>query len=186
LPEVVLQRLKDEQEWRRKAIEQSVASDEVKKARLYDEEKRFFGRYDELLDKAADGPLWLSDPRVAALVCEALHYRDGQMIDLIAYCVMPNHAHIVFTPLLRPNNSYFALSKIMHGVKGSTAIKANDVLGRTGSFWQHESYDHYVRNDRELARIVQYVLNNPVEAGLVDSWEVWPWTYWKYIPDRSR
>jgi hypothetical protein len=73
----------------------------------------------------------------------------------------------------------------MHGMKRQSAWDVNTILGRKGAFWQVESYDHYVRNSDELARIVQYVLNNPVNAGLVDSWEVWPWTYWKYTRDRS-
>jgi REP element-mobilizing transposase RayT len=186
LPESALQRLKDERDERKRIIEQSVATDEVKQALLYDEEKRHFGRYDRLLDRVTDGQMWLRDPKVATVVCEAIHYRDGSMYDLEAYCVMPNHAHLVFTPLLTPDGGYYALSKIMQGLKGFSAYQANDLLDRKGTFWQHESFDHYVRNPGELSRIVQYVLNNPVNAGLVDSWEEWPWTYWKYIPDRSR
>ena len=45
-----------------------------------------------------------------------------------------------------------------------------------GSFWQAESYDHVVRNG-ELERIISYVLENPVKAGLVEDWEQWPYTY---------
>ena len=54
----------------------------------------------------------------------------------------------------------------------------NQRLGRSGAFWQHESYDHCVRNPNELKRIVTYVLNNPVKTGLVDRWEKWPWNYY--------
>ncbi|MAU00364.1 MAG: hypothetical protein CL608_24750 [Anaerolineaceae bacterium] len=62
----------------------------------------------------------------------------------------------------------------MHSLKRYTAVEANKVLGRQGQFWQHESYDHIVRDEAELQRIRQYVLNNPVKAGLVDSAEQWP------------
>ncbi len=65
----------------------------------------------------------------------------------------------------------------MHSIKGFTAGRANQLLGRTGAFWLHESYDHYVRDEAELRRIVAYVVNNPVKAGLVTEWQAWPWTY---------
>ncbi len=42
-----------------------------------------------------------------------------------------------------------------------------------------ESYDHVIRTADELERTIQYVLNNPVKAGLVASWEEWPWSYIK-------
>lgn len=183
LPESALLRLKAEREQRLRAIEQMDATDETKRALVYDEEKRAFGRYDKLLDMATDGPKWLSDPRVAKLVCEAIHFRDGKMYDLIAFCVMPNHAHLVFAPLPKDEGEYHALSMIMHGLKGYTGWEANDILGLREHFWQHESYDHYVRDAYELARVVDYVLWNPVKAGLAESWEEWPWTYWKYAND---
>lgn len=65
----------------------------------------------------------------------------------------------------------------MQSLKGYTARKANCLLGRSGTFWQHESYDHVVRDPSEWRRIVNYVLNNPVKAGLVDTWEKWQWSY---------
>ena len=67
----------------------------------------------------------------------------------------------------------------MQSLKGYTARKANHILGRSGAFWHHESYDHCVRNPNEWQRIVSYVLNNPVKAGLVDEWENWRWSYYR-------
>jgi putative DNA methylase len=60
------------------------------------------------------------------------------------------------------------LSTIMHSLKSYTAHEANKLLARTGSFWQHESYDHWVRDEDELERIVAYINANPVKAGLID------------------
>ncbi len=45
------------------------------------------------------------------------------------------------------------------------------------AFWQHESYDHVVRNEREYERILAYIVNNPVKAGLVSDWQEWPYTF---------
>jgi putative transposase len=72
------------------------------------------------------------------------------------------------------------MSAIMHSLKLYTAREANLVLGRTGSFWQHENYDHVVRDEAELRRIILYVVHNPVKAGLVEHWEDWKWTYCKH------
>ncbi len=56
-------------------------------------------------------------------------------------------------------------------------MKANKILNRKGAFWQHESYDHVVRDGNELERIINYVLHNPVRAGLVSSRDQWKWSY---------
>ncbi|MCB9009619.1 MAG: transposase, partial [Ardenticatenaceae bacterium] len=88
-----------------------------------------------------------------------------------------NHTHLVFQPLEKEPGVYYALSSILHSLKRYTAVSANKILGRQGQFWQHESYDHIVRDEAELQRIRQYVLNNPVKAGLVDSPDGWPWAY---------
>ena len=65
----------------------------------------------------------------------------------------------------------------MKSVKGISAREANKILNRKGSFWQSESYDHIVRNEEELERIIKYVIYNPVKAGLVDKWEDWENNY---------
>jgi putative transposase len=54
------------------------------------------------------------------------------------------------------------------------------ILEREGEFWQHENYDHVVRSEAELSRIIQYVVNNPVQAGLAEKPKDWKWTYSKY------
>ncbi|MXV84431.1 hypothetical protein F4Z98_13805 [Candidatus Poribacteria bacterium] len=146
------------------------------------------------MDGAESGPVWLKDDRIAKEIAESLHYRDGKVYCLDAYCIMSNHVHVVFTPLARQpsrtdivnseentaqtrNLCYNTLSVIMQSLKGYTARKANQLLGRSGAFWQPESYDHIVRDASEWQRIITYVLNNPVKAGLVDTWKKWRWSY---------
>ena len=65
----------------------------------------------------------------------------------------------------------------MHSLKSYTAKEANKVLNRTGEFWEHESYDHYVRDEAGHERIVKYILQNPVKAKLVENWQDWRWSY---------
>jgi REP element-mobilizing transposase RayT len=92
---------------------------------------------------------------------------------------MSNHVHIVFTPIEIEDGSYHALQTIMHSLKRHTALESNKILGREVAFWHHESFDHIVRDEEEFQRIVAYVLDNPVKAGLVERWGDWPWTYLK-------
>ncbi|MEM9984089.1 MAG: hypothetical protein AAF804_03250 [Bacteroidota bacterium] len=66
-------------------------------------------------------------------------------------------------------------------IKRYSARIANQALSLTGKeYWHRESYDHIIRNRKEFKRQVAYALGNPVKAGLVDTWEAWPYTYlWK-------
>ena len=156
--------------------------------------QQWFREFEKTLDNAEGGPVWLKDARIAKEIAKSLHYRDGKVYHLDAYCIMANHVHVVFTPLAVQSSGtvtvnseenttqtnslcYNTLSTIMQSLKGYTARKANCLLGRSGVFWQHESYDHVVRDASEWQRIIAYVVNNPVKAGLVDRWERWQWSY---------
>ena len=118
------------------------------------------------------GCLWLSDARIARQVVEAIASGASlkQFYELQAWVVMPNHVHMLILP-------HVALPRITHWIKGRTAREANLLLGRTGArFWQEESYDHWVRDEKEFNRIVAYIEENPVSAGLVARAEDWPWS----------
>jgi putative transposase len=130
-----------------------------------------FTRLDSRLDRMTTGPRWLSEPRIAAPVEKTIIHGDAQLhqYELHHYVVMPNHVHL----LLRPR---VALNKITKGIKGVSAKAANEILGRTGkAFWQDESFDHWVRNEREYGKIRFYIEHNPVAAGLVRKPEEWRW-----------
>lgn len=133
----------------------------------YKLQKMLFARWDSELD-ASRHPDWLSNPQISQIVVDTLHDLDGVLYDLETYCVMPNHVHMVCIPKDSEKGSV-SLAHIMHLLKGRTARQANLLLDRTGPFWQHESYDHVVRDVHELERIIKYILNNPVKAGLTDA-----------------
>ncbi|MBO0721444.1 MAG: hypothetical protein J2P41_11520 [Blastocatellia bacterium] len=156
--------------------------------RLQSFKRDWFVKFEDILHKARIGPVWLKDGRVAKIVVDSLHFLDGRSYTLNAYCVMSNHVHAVFRPLLTeadlceevPESGYhFTLARIMKSLKGFTAREANRVLGRKGNFWEPETYDHFVRDATEYDRIIRYVLNNPVKAGLVKNWQEWEWSYRK-------
>jgi putative DNA methylase len=148
--------------------------------------KQSFARYDRFLDhnRAID---WLARPAVAAVVRQNLYHHDGGKYHLMAWCIMPNHVHVLLQPLETqalaqepPENAGeerpdadSPLAGIMHSLKSYTANRANQLLGRSGPFWQHESYDHWVRDEDELERVVDYIAYNPVKAGLVREPQEW-------------
>jgi REP element-mobilizing transposase RayT len=118
------------------------------------------------------GTQWLSDVRVARQVAETIcdGERQRRFYELQAWVVMPNHVHLLILPQV-------GLPQITRWIKGRTAREANLLLGRSGKpFWQHESYDHWVRSERELQRIAGYIEENPVSAGLAAAPEDWPWS----------
>jgi putative transposase len=83
---------------------------------------------------------------------------------------MPNHVHLVAIPQA-------AAWRITKTIKGFSAREANRILGRVGQpFWQHESFDHWIRDRREMERVLRYVESNPVKAGLVATAAEWPWS----------
>ena len=134
-----------------------------------DEEKRLRYLFSEKLDKYMDaghGSCWMRCDRIARVVADALQHFEGERYRLFAWCIMPNHVHVVVQPL--PTHK---LPSILHSWKSFTANQANKVLNRTGKFWQPEYYDHVVRDEDDLVRSVEYVLCNPEKAGLED----WEW-----------
>ena len=86
----------------------------------------------------------------------------GERYDLYGWCVMANHVHVLLAPI-------WTLSKVTQGLKGYTAHEVNRLHRKVGrTFWQDESFDHWVRDEEELLRIIFYIENNPVKAGLCE------------------
>jgi len=124
-------------------------------------------KVEEYVD-AGKGACHLRDPRIAGLVVETLRFWEGKKYRLLAWCVMPNHVHVVFR--IAPG---CRLAPILQRWKTYTAKTANRVLRRTGVFWQREYYDRLIRDGEELVRAVRYVVGNPEKAGLKE----WPWVW---------
>lgn len=127
-------------------------------------------RIEEYLD-AGRGECWLNRTIVARVVEEALFYFDQQRYRLLAWCVMPNHVHVLFE--IRRG---FSLPSIVHSWKSYTANEANKLLNRRGEFWQREYFDRYIRNVEHYEAIVAYIEENPVIARLARVKTDWPWS----------
>jgi REP element-mobilizing transposase RayT len=124
-------------------------------------------RLEEYFDRGA-GACLLRDRRIGELVANALRLWNGKRYRLLAWCVMPNHVHVVF--VLLPGQE---LAAVLRSWKSYTARMTNRILGRTGAVWQREYYDRLIRSGEELERAIRYVVRDPERAGLKD-WE-WVW-----------
>jgi putative DNA methylase len=67
----------------------------------------------------------------------------------------------------------YSLSDVVHSWKSYTANAINRLNGGEGAFWMPEYHDRYIRDDRHLKAVVEYIENNPVTAGLVDKKQAW-------------
>jgi REP element-mobilizing transposase RayT len=142
-------------------------------------EAELFKFYDQLLDKPSSGPVWLSNDRAARIVMESLRYYDQRYYKLYAFTIMSNHIHLVFRHLKDNYDVNFPVTEIMKSIKSFTGKECNKLLGRSGQFWQAESFDRVIRDEEELENVIFYTLNNPVKAKLISVWEDWPYSYYK-------
>ena len=99
-------------------------------------------------------------------------------MDLKAIVVMPDHVHMILTPLVNDKASaVYPLAQITKAIKSTSAHLINRRLGRKGQIWQEESFDRVLRSSEKLDEKVDYILTNPVRKGLVSSPEEYDWTW---------
>ena len=122
-------------------------------------------------EDAGHGQCHLKNAPIAELIENALLHFDGERYRLLAWCVMPNHVHVLIETWVR-----WPLAGVVHSWKSFTASEANKNLGRTGAFWFREYHDRFIRDDRHLAAVVHYIEQNPVKAGLVKDACAWKWS----------
>ena len=141
------------------------------KPELYPTPGHAFLAADRALHANRSGPRWLSDTRIAQMLAAKLENGHGNgRYEISAWVIMPNHVHVLLLPRVE-------LSAITRWLKGTSGYAANRTLDRNGRrFWQDESYDHWVRSEKEFIRIVNYIEANPVGAGLCDRPEDWPYS----------
>ena len=89
-------------------------------------------------------------------------------------CLMTTHYHLV-VETERPR-----LSLGMQRLNGRYAERFNGKFERTGHLWGDRFWVRLVEDDEQLVSVCEYVLNNPVRAGLVARAADWPWSYSRY------
>jgi REP element-mobilizing transposase RayT len=135
----------------------------------YEYDATFTRVFLEYLDRGY-GERVLKDPPAAELVASALHHFDGDRYHLGDFVVMPNHVHVVACLL-----GTTELEAQCKSWKKFSAGKINRLLGRTGRFWQEESFDHLIRSPEHFEYFQRYIAENPQQARLKPG----EYRYWK-------
>lgn len=189
IPPEILEEMRKNYESEFKQLSNEFPEGEFLKSKHYDLQKKYFGIYDDILDRQLFGPDFLKNEMVASLVFEKIKSFDSIKYELVVLSIQPNHVHFVIMLnedlKVSSNNKKgktkdYILADTLRLIKGSTARYSNIILNRDGQFWHHESMDHLVRDEAELDRIINYVLNNPVKSGLVENRKDWKWNYCIY------
>ncbi len=109
--------------------------------------------------------------RMARLFTDTLfHYRRQQKFLLHEFVIMPNHFHLLFSPL------GIALERAMQFVKGGFSYRVKKDLGLNIEVWERGYVDHRIRDANDYARHVEYIRQNPVEARIVSRAEDYPYS----------
>jgi REP element-mobilizing transposase RayT len=135
-----------------------------------------YQKIEHLLDQGL-GECWLKNPAIAGIVENAFLHFDGERYHLLAWVIMPNHVH-----LLIETKHGFALGDVIHSWKSYTSLKSNEALSRQGDFWSPDYFDRYIRNHDHYQRVIRYIHNNPVKAGLVADSKDWQWSSARFAP----
>jgi REP-associated tyrosine transposase len=138
---------------------------------------------------------WELPPTARHLVLKHCLHDDGVKLTVHAVVVMPDHVHLILTPLqsAQPGAAVphrqgmdqgqcFSFEEILGGIKGASAHSINKLLGRKGTVWQDESFDHVLRSEESLTEKIAYLLQNPVRRGLATAPENYRWLWTEGSP----
>lgn len=127
---------------------------------------------------------WILPNRARSIVLKCCLHDNGSTALIHAVVVMPDHVHVVFTPLLNETKrEVYSLATIMDRIKGASAHLINRMLGSKGRVWQAESFDRVLRSSESLDAKIAYILENPVRGGLVAKWQDYPWLWYASLPN---
>ena len=127
-----------------------------------------------LLDKYEDagyGSCVLKNDNVAKIVHDAIFFYHGKKYNVISWCIMPNHVHVLIEVMKN-----ISLSSILHSWRSFSSNEINKLLNRSGRLWMPEYFDRFIRDNDHFNNVVDYIHNNPVKAGLVDDPTKYKWS----------
>jgi REP element-mobilizing transposase RayT len=125
---------------------------------------------------------WQLPPAARDIVLDCCLKENEHMFELHAAVVMPDHVHLIYSPLRREDGWSYSLPEIMKAIKGRSARQINMALNSKGPVWQEEFFDHVLRSNDSLVDRVDYVCQNPVRAGLVKAEAEYSWSFKGRIP----
>ena len=111
------------------------------------------------------------------LIFDHCLFENDRKVHLHAFVVMPDHVHMLFTPLLNAQGEAYSLAEIMNGIKGASSHSVNKLLDRKGALWEPESFDRMLRSDTDFEFRLIYIIQNPIAAGLADGPDDYRWAW---------
>lgn len=140
--------------------------------------RKYIKAYNDQLDQERNPSVNLSKPENVQAIISTLRFWEGKKLTSLAYCVMNNHLHWVFQTLVKDDegNSFY-IQDILKSVKQFASNSINNLENRKGELWQKENFDTTIRNHEHMHNVISYTLNNPVKAGLISDWRLWPASY---------
>jgi len=164
-----------------------------------DREKR--AKLEEYLDRGI-GDCHLRDPRIAKLAEDSLLFQHNQSYELLAWCVMPNHIHVLIhfwqTPLWKMVAMWkkFVAARALAMLRQERRSPDRPVCAGDNtrsnsssalqSFWQREYWDTFMRDEAQERKSVRYIENNPVKAKLCRTAEQWPFSSARFRDEFQR
>ena len=147
-----------------------------------------FEDFEDHLDLFSYGQCHLKKLEVANILSKKILSFNGLYYTLLAYSIMPNHVHMIVDTSIQLNKDwnyeneeipkdYIQVNSWMQLIKGGSSFLINKNLNRSGKLWASESYDHFIRNEKELEIKYRYTLENPTRASLPNEYSQMPYLY---------
>jgi REP element-mobilizing transposase RayT len=124
---------------------------------------------------------WILPESIRDLVIRHCLHDHERKVWVHGLLVMPDHVHIIITPLVDAMGTFYSLAEILGSIKGASAHKINRTLGRKGHVWQDESFDQIFRSHENAREKVQYICENPVRKGIARGVQEYPWLWREWV-----
>lgn len=111
------------------------------------------------------------------LILQHCLHDQGVKVQVHAVVVMPNHVHLLLTPLPDGRGDPYSLVEILQSIKGASAHSINRMVHRSGPVWQEESFDHVLRSDESFEEKLEYIRQNPARRGRLERPEDYRWLW---------
>ncbi|MCA0456404.1 MAG: transposase [Chloroflexi bacterium] len=119
---------------------------------------------DYLFGDVVEGQMVLSASGHIAAACWLAIPQHYSQVEIDLYVVMPNHVHgmVVLHQDHLPKEKRHHLGRVIGTYKAAATREVNRMTnGLTGNLWQERFHDHIIRNEADLTRIRDYIVNNP-------------------------
>ena len=130
------------------------------------------GEFYHLYNRGLDGrPAFLREQNYRYFLRQLWQKSDRHAVQVIAYCLMPNHYHLLVCP-----RQDHCVSRFINGLLGSYVQALNAQEKRLGPLFQGRFRSVHVGRDAYLAHLARYIHFNPVAAGLAMRPQDWPFS----------